>query len=67
MQTIQSLVSAGRELVNTREAAQAILFKEQTLFKWACYGNGPIQPVRIGRSLRWKVSDLVKLAGGAER
>ncbi|MCG9026936.1 helix-turn-helix domain-containing protein [Laribacter hongkongensis] len=64
MLTIQSLVAAGRELVSTKEAAEAILFKEQTLFKWSCFGTGPIQPVRVGRSLRWRVSDLEKLVGG---
>ncbi|MBP8813390.1 helix-turn-helix domain-containing protein [Laribacter hongkongensis] len=63
MQTIQSFVDAGRELVSTKEAAEAIRFKEQTLFKWSCFGNGPIQPLRIGRSLRWRVADLQKLVG----
>ncbi|TIC85187.1 helix-turn-helix domain-containing protein [Crenobacter intestini] len=65
MSTIKEFVASGREFVLTDEAAPAILHKPQTLYKWACYGNGPIQPVRIGRRLLWRVSDLARLVGEA--
>lgn len=63
--TVKSLISSGRELALTCEAAAVTRLKEQTLYKWSCYGNGPIQPVRIGRRLLWRVSDLARLVGEA--
>jgi hypothetical protein len=46
------------QTVPTEEAAAIIDFAPQTLRRWACYNNGPIKPRRIGRQLRWVVSEL---------
>jgi hypothetical protein len=46
------------QTVDTNEAAAIIGNAPQTLRRWACYGNGPIKPRRIGRQLRWSVADL---------
>ena len=54
----------GRALATTDEAASILNIKSQTMYKWACYQSGPIQPVRIGGALRWKFSDIEKLIGG---
>jgi hypothetical protein len=51
------------QTVETAEAAALIGFRPQSLRKWACTGEGPIQPIRIGRRLRWSVAKLKKLAG----
>lgn len=47
-----------RYALSTAEAARHLGFLEQTLRKWACKGNGPIKPVRLGGRLRWAVADL---------
>lgn len=52
---------ATREILTTNEAADFLGLKPQTLRCWACYGKGPISPVRIGNRLRWRLSDLEKL------
>lgn len=64
--SLSELIAAGRDLLETKEAAESIRFKPQTLRRWACYDNGPIRPVRIGNRLRWRVSDLQKLVEGTK-
>ncbi len=49
------------EVLPTNEAAAAINRAPQTMRKWACLGNGPIQPIRINGRLAWKVADLQAL------
>lgn len=51
------------EVLSTREAAAIINRRPQTLLKWACLSNGPIQPIRINGRLAWRVSDLASLLG----
>lgn len=48
-------------LVSTNEAAHEMGFQPQTLRKWAMDGSGPIQPIKIGNRLRWKLKDIKKL------
>ena len=44
------------------EAARLLGYAEQTLRKWALYENGPISPIRHGRSLRWSKAEVYKFA-----
>ena len=62
---LQRLISSGRVLVTTSEAARILNLKSQTLYKNACYQQGPIQPIRVGKSLRWRVCDIIAIVGGA--
>lgn len=51
-------------IVSTAEAARALNRKSQTLRRWACYGSGPIQPLRIHGRLGWRVADIRRLLDG---
>lgn len=59
--SLSQLVHTGRTLISTEEAAYLLNLKPQTMYKWACYENGPISPVRIGRSVKWRLSDVASL------
>lgn len=48
-------------LLSTNEAARILILKPQTLRKWAMDGSGPIQPIKIGNRLRWRLSDIEEL------
>lgn len=50
-------------VVDTGKAAEILGKSKSTLRKWACYENGPIRPVRIGRRLAWRISDLERILG----
>lgn len=50
-----------RLVLSTREAARCLGREQQTLRKWACKGDGPILPVRIGGRLGWRVQDIRRL------
>jgi len=52
------------QILDTAQAAATINRKPQTLRKWACFGSGPIQPVRIHGRLGWRVEDLRRLIKG---
>lgn len=52
------------EILTTNEAAAALNRNAQTLRRWACFGEGPIRPVKIGGRLAWRVSDLRRLIEG---
>ena len=54
-------VSECRLLVSTKDAALLLGLKSQTLRKWAMDGSGPIQPIKIGNRLRWRLSDIEEL------
>ena len=55
-------ITDDRLLLTTREAARLLGYAEQTLRKWALYENGPISPIRHGRSLRWNKAEVYKFA-----
>jgi len=63
---LDQLIASHRTMVSTSEMVQLLEIKSQTAYKWACYQNGPIQPVRIGKSLRWRVSDIAALIQGGK-
>lgn len=50
-------------VVDTEKAAKILGKSKNTLRKWACYENGPIRPVRLGRRLAWRISDLERILG----
>ncbi|WP_180128699.1 MULTISPECIES: helix-turn-helix domain-containing protein [unclassified Acinetobacter] len=49
-------------LLTTRETARLLGYAEQTLRKWALYENGPINPIRHGRTFRWGKAKVYKFA-----
>ena len=53
---------AGRWL-STKEAAEFLGFKEQTLRQWASSQSGPIRPNKVGRRLKWSGDDILKVLG----
>ena len=54
------------DMLTTREAAEILRRKKNTLRLWAAKGNGPIQPVRLkpGGLLLWRKADILKLIYG---
>jgi hypothetical protein len=46
------------QTVDTVEAAALLGVSPQTMRRWACYGEGPIQPRRAFGRLRWPVADI---------
>lgn len=62
----QKKITKDRLLLTTKEAARLLGYAEQTLRKWALYENGPINPIRHGRSLRWSKAEVYKFAGVKE-
>lgn len=61
-----ALDSITRPVLPTEMAAYYPLRKPQTLRKWACRGEGPIKPVRVGTFLGWPTEDIRRLVGGAQ-
>jgi hypothetical protein len=59
-----ALDAETRTSITTDEAAFHLNRKAQTLRTWACFGIGPIKPVRINGRLSWKVSDIKSLLNG---
>ena len=55
-------ITDDRLLLTTRETARLLGYAEQTLRKWALYENGPINPIRYGRTLRWSKAEVYKFA-----
>ena len=52
-----------RSAVTTAEAAFHLSLRPQTLRTWACFENGPLRPIRIGRRLAWPTAELRRLLG----
>lgn len=50
--------------LSTKDAAQYLNRRPQTLRKWAAYENGPIRPVRINGRLMWPIAALERLLSG---
>lgn len=61
---LSGFVQAGRDLLTNKEAAAVLAMQPQSLRRWACYGCGPIQPIRIGGRLRWRIADIERLLNG---
>jgi hypothetical protein len=54
-----------RAAVDTNCAAFHLNRRPQTLRVWACFGTGPILPVRVNGRLAWPVSELQRVLRGA--
>lgn len=52
-----------REFICTEDAAYHLGRSPQTLRMWGCKGSGLLTPIRIGRRLAWRVSDIRRLLG----
>jgi hypothetical protein len=52
------------QFVDTVEAASLLRVKPQTMRRWACYGEGPIQARRACGRLRWAVADIKRVLNG---
>ncbi len=52
------------QILSTKDAAEALNRRPQTLRKWACLGTGPIRPVRINGRMGWRVADIRRLIDG---
>ena len=47
-------------LLRPREAARSLSTTEGTLAVWRCTGRHPLKFVRMGRSVRYRVGDLIE-------
>jgi len=57
------LLKELRSALATREAAYHLNRSPQTLRIWACRGDGPIQPLRVGGRLAWPTDAIRRLLG----
>jgi Leu/Phe-tRNA-protein transferase len=64
--TLTPLDKEVRSALPNDEAAAHLGMQPQTMRLWACYGRGPIQPMRVGSRLRWKTADIRSLLGVAQ-
>ena len=51
------------ETVPTDEAAVLLGRSPQTLRRWACYSNGPVQPRRVNGRLAWPLAAIKATVG----
>lgn len=58
----QANICDSKLLHSTKEAAQMLGLKPQTLRRWAIYENGPITPIRYGRLVRWSKREILDFA-----
>ncbi len=58
-------------LIDIKDLAQRLKIPTKTIRNKLSNGTWPIQPVRIGRALRWRESDvsqmIANLAGGSHK
>jgi hypothetical protein len=50
--------------LSTKQAAEYLKVKEQTLHKWASEQSGPLQPTRSNRRLYWQSDDIIRITKG---
>jgi hypothetical protein len=62
-QIMEPLEQVTRPNLRTVEAAYYLMRRPQTLRVWACLGNGPIRPRRIGGLLAWNTAEVKTLVG----
>lgn len=62
-QQFPDLLTEKRPYVNTEIAAHWVARRPQTLRGWACFGNGPLHPIRIHGRLAWSVRAIKSLLG----
>ena len=64
MPKLNALESETRPAIPTEDAARLLCRSPQTLRQWACYGDGPIRPIRVHRRLLWPVEEIRRLLSG---
>ncbi len=63
MQKFPRLEEETRPAVGTEQCAFYLGRRPQTARGWACYGDGPLQPIRVHGRLLWRVSDIKRALG----
>jgi len=51
-------------LIDTKETARLLGIADKTIRNRVSDGSWPLAPVRIGRSLRWRRSDVARIISG---
>jgi hypothetical protein len=59
----QPLEKVNKPSLTTEETAYYLNRRPQTLRHWACYGDGPLRPLRINGRLAWPVNAIKELMG----
>ena len=54
----------GDQLVDIKDLGQQLKVPTKTIRNKLCNGTWPVEPIRIGRSLRWRQSDVDRLIKG---
>jgi excisionase family DNA binding protein len=49
---------SGRPLLTRKDAARYLGFAPQTLAQWACSGKYDLPFIKVGRSVKYRTSDL---------
>jgi hypothetical protein len=52
--------------MTTVDAAAALNRKPETLHKWSCRKDGPLQPIRINGRLAWSTAEIQRLLNGGK-
>ena len=55
----QPLPSIAGKWLSTKEAAEFLGYREQTLRHWSSSQSGPIHPSKLGRYLKWSGDDIL--------
>jgi predicted DNA-binding transcriptional regulator AlpA len=54
----------GEELIDIHDLGHQLKIPVKTIRNKLCNGTWPLRPVRIGRSLRWRQSEVDRLKRG---
>jgi hypothetical protein len=60
---LSQLIKSGTSLVGHTDFAKVMGLKANTIRVWATRGNGPIKPVIINDTYKWRLSDIRNLVG----
>ena len=60
---LAELIESGTSLVSHTDFAKVMGYKENTIRIWASKGNGPIQPIIVNGTYKWRLTDIRNLIG----
>lgn len=60
---LAQLIQSGTSLVGHTDFAKIMGLKANTIRVWATRGNGPIKPVIINDTYKWRLTDIRNLVG----
>ena len=63
MDTSAERIEQPRRLLTVQEAAQLLGVSAQTIRNWLCAGKCPLEPVRLGRAVRFRSVDVERITG----